>query len=150
MTPVVVMALFFFTTATYYESPAPAPAKEFTLKGFEKTFSCVCFCRVKAAKISLASLHFGIRGSWGASNLVLPAKETELLFSLIQLGLLDLGAVCKEYGEYLVGNPSFYSAGNPTPYFRVSLQNLVAGSATKTESFFTSRGFHPVRVLFFC
>lgn len=62
----------------------PPPAKGSALKaGSRKTF------RGKATEISLASLRFGIRGSWGASNLVLPAKESELLFPLIQLRLLD-------------------------------------------------------------
>jgi len=117
--------------------------------GGRKTFRRVCFCRAKAAEISLASLRFGIRGSWGASNLVLPAKESELLFPLIQLGLLELRESCVKSVRGISGRKSLLlrSAGNPTPCSRVSLRNLVAERPTRIL-FFASRGFHPVRVPF--
>lgn len=130
---------FFFHDYDPPQSPLPRCRRGFSSRRRRREGEGRKTFRAEAGEISLASLRFGIHGSWGALRTWFSAKESELLFPLIQLRLSTTRrAACKEYGEYLLRNPR--SVGNPTPCSRVSLRNLVA--ATLQADFFTLRGFH--------
>ena len=97
-------------------------------RGGRKTFW------TEAGEISLASLRFGIHGSWGALRTWFSQqKSRNFFFRSFSSGSSTRRTACN--GEYLLGNLSSLSVGNPTPCSRVSLRNLVV-AALQADFFF--------------
>lgn len=90
--------------------------------------------RAKAAEISLASLRFGIRGSWGASNLLPGERVGNFFFHSFSSGH---GPRVKS-AENVSGRKSLlaFSAGNPAPCFSSFIAELVLARTRCELTFF--------------